>query len=173
MPSLHVSPVMTFNLRALDQERAMVATLFLWTAPLSYFYQEVQHLGDTLLIKTGPETKYPSFFSRQAAPYPNLPHLLIDSNHLDSSAEVTCVLICITATWKYAENLARPDFRSPKAKPWSQNFGILQRALHVGNRERESVIGQLLSEEANQKHKLLDRAANGGERWGGRVRGGS
>lgn len=73
--------------------------------------------ADARFIKTGSKTKFLSLFSRQAAPNPNLPHLLIDWNHLDSSAEVTCVLIRITATSKYAGNLARPDFRSPKAKP--------------------------------------------------------
>lgn len=49
----------------------------------SHFYQKVQHLEDILLIKPGPEIKFLFLFSEQAAPNPNLPHLLIDSNHLE------------------------------------------------------------------------------------------
>lgn len=44
------------------------------------------------------------------------------------------MLICITMTWKHAENLACLDFRSLKVKPWAQIFGISV-GLCVGNRD--------------------------------------
>lgn len=84
---------------------------------------------------------------------PNLSHLLIDFNHLDfSSNYLIHVLICITILWKYAENLAHPDFRSLKAKPWAQFLGISV-GMRIGNWTDENVSISGSSWLLNRKHK--------------------
>lgn len=54
--------------------------------------------------------------------------------------------------WKYAENLARPDFGSLKVKPWAQFWGI-SAGLGLGNWPDEKVSISGSSWLLNRNHK--------------------